>query len=59
MGVVAVEQLLGVDCGAEAERQRLQDTAEREARDKRAPPNGGPDAAAYYAQLEASVAHAA
>jgi hypothetical protein len=55
--VVVLEQLLGVDCDAEAERQRLQGIAEREAAEPQQPPNGGADIAQYYEQLEAGIIH--
>lgn len=56
--MVAVEQLLGIDCDEPAEEHRL---AEIEAREKcdqgNRPANGGGDLVAYYEQLEAAVKH--
>jgi hypothetical protein len=55
--VVAVEQLLGIDCDEAAEDHRLAEIDAREKREGRRPPNGGDDLVAYYEQLEARVAH--
>lgn len=53
--VVAVEQLLGVDCDEAAEEYRLSEIESRETQERRAPANRGTDLVAYYEQLEASV----
>jgi meiotically up-regulated gene 157 (Mug157) protein len=57
MMVVAVEQLLGVDCDVEAEAHRLQAIEQREAKQQHAAPNGGRDLPTYYEQLEAGIVH--
>lgn len=57
MLVVAVEQLLGVDCDAAAEEARLQAISTREAAQPGQMPNGGRDQPAYYEMLEATVEH--
>lgn len=58
MTVVMLEQLLGVDCDAEAEQQRLAAIAQREAEElSEPPPNGGPDLPQYYEQLESGIIH--
>lgn len=57
MLVVAVEQLLGVDCDVEAEGHRLDSIGEREAKQHHAVPNGGRDLPTYYEQLEAGIVH--
>jgi meiotically up-regulated gene 157 (Mug157) protein len=57
MLVVAVERLLGVDCDAAAEAQRLRDVKAREAGDRRVPANRGADLPEYYALLEAGIKH--
>eukprot|EP00878_Enallax_costatus_P036962 GHUV01041626.1.p1 GENE.GHUV01041626.1~~GHUV01041626.1.p1 ORF type:complete len:267 (-),score=70.69 GHUV01041626.1:193-915(-) len=57
MFVVAVEQLLGVDCDAEAEVHRLVTIQQREAAEPRTPANRGKDIPQYYEQLEASINH--
>ena len=56
MTVVAVEQLLGVDCDQAAAKHRLKLIAEREAKEPRPMPNHGPDDALYYELLEATIA---
>jgi hypothetical protein len=55
--VVAVEQLLGIDCDEAAEEHRLAEIEAREREDIHMPANGGDDLVAYYEQLEASVVH--
>lgn len=56
--VVAVEQLLGIDCDGAAEEHRLAQIRARETRDQGSrPANGGKDAEAYYEQLEAAIRH--
>ncbi|GAX78463.1 hypothetical protein CEUSTIGMA_g5902.t1 [Chlamydomonas eustigma] len=57
MAVVAVEQLLGVDCDEEAERHRLKVIMEYESKEPGRVPNGGQDSHQYYSQLEASIPH--
>lgn len=56
--VVAVEQLLGIDCDEAAEEHRLAQIRARERLDRgSSPTNGGNDIPAYYEQLEATVKH--
>lgn len=57
MFVVMVEQLLGVDCDAEAEVHRLAAIQQREAADPHIPANMGQDIPQYYEQLEAGINH--
>lgn len=57
MAVVAIENLLGVDCDEAAEKHRLQSIGEREQREPQVPANKGNDIAQYYEQLEASIIH--
>ena len=57
MLVVAVEQLLGIDCDRAAEAYRLQVISERESKERHAMPNKGRDIPLYYETLEAVVAH--
>lgn len=57
MFVVAVEQLLGIDCDAEAEVHRLATIKQREAAGPRTAANGGRDIPSYYEQLEAGIVH--
>jgi meiotically up-regulated gene 157 (Mug157) protein len=59
MTVVMVEQLLGVDCDAEAEEFRLRSIAERESKERTVLPNHDVDGPKYYEQLEAGIQHAA
>ena len=55
--MVAVEQLLGIDCDEAAEEHRVSMIATREEQAAHVPPNGGKDLASYYEQLEASIMH--
>ena len=56
--MVAVEQLLGIDCDEAAEEHRLAEIEAREKRDQSSSPaNGGNDLVAYYEQLEGAVKH--
>lgn len=54
--VVAVEQLLSIDCDEAAEEHRLAQIEARERCDQgNRPGNGGSDLVAYYELLEAAV----
>ena len=53
--VVAVEQLLGVDCDEAVEEYRLAGIKAREEREPGRPTNGGRDKETYYELLEARV----
>ena len=55
--VVAVEQLLGIDCDEAAAKHRLNSIKEREDKEPGAMPNKGPDDPLYYELLESSIAH--
>lgn len=57
MLVVAVEQLLGVDCDAAAEEYRLETITAREAKEPRVMPNKGPESPLYYETLQATISH--
>jgi meiotically up-regulated gene 157 (Mug157) protein len=56
--LVVVENLLGVDCDAEAEVHRLAEISKRELKEPRMPANKGTDTPQYYEQLEANIMHA-
>ena len=55
--MVAVEQLLGIDCDEAYEEHRVAKIEARKKRDTRRSPNGGQDLEAYYEQLESNVVH--
>jgi hypothetical protein len=57
MAVVAIEQLLGVDCDEAAEQHRLRQIMQREGPQKFQPANHGEDRSYYYEMLEATVQH--
>lgn len=56
MLVVAVEQLLGVDCNMLADQHHLSKINEREAKEPYMMPNNGPDNPLFYETLEALIA---
>jgi meiotically up-regulated gene 157 (Mug157) protein len=58
MLVVVVENLLGVDCDAEAEVHRLAEISKREQKEPHMPANKGTDIPQYYEQLQANIMHA-
>lgn len=57
MVVVAVEQLLGMDCDVEAEQHRLDNIKQRERMEVKVPSNKDSDKPQYYEQLEATIIH--